>query len=240
MKNTNTTKMNQLLGLNFNDTGSIWLTKQKTLRTLVGILGMLLPFLLWFFLLLDNLQTTVLNSISHYYYTRVSSIFVLVLGLLAFFLLIYKGYNAKDFIASSLAGIFALCVVFFPTSNISDTCCDPTTPYALTILRKSGFRVGFHYFSAAVFLSSLAYISLFLFTKSDKSPSKRTVSKIKRNRVYRICGGLMLLAILVIATGQFLFREFYDKNHLTFWMETLAVESFGISWLVKGEWIWKD
>lgn len=240
MKNTHPSKINHLLGLNFNDPDNIWLTKQKTLRSLVGILGMLLPLLLWFFLLVDTQQTTVLDSISHYYYTRVSSIFSIILGMLAFFLLIYKGYDAKDFIAASLAGIFALCVVLFPTSNISDTCFDPAKPYSVTILRNNHFRVGFHYFSAAVFLSSLAYMSLFLFTKSDKSPSKRGVAKRNRNRVYRTCGILMLAAILVIAGGQFFFSDFYEAHHLTFWMETLAVESFGISWLVKGEWLWKD
>lgn len=32
----------------------------------------------------------------------------------------------------------------------------------------------------------------------------------------------------------------YQNNRLTFWMETLAVESFGFAWLIKGETMFKD
>ena len=35
-------------------------------------------------------------------------------------------------------------------------------------------------------------------------------------------------------------EKFYETYHLTFWMETLAVECFGIAWLIKGETLFKD
>ena len=36
------------------------------------------------------------------------------------------------------------------------------------------------------------------------------------------------------------FAGFYDANDLTFWMETVSVEAFGIAWIVKGEIVLKD
>ncbi|MBC7868032.1 MAG: hypothetical protein H7X88_10920, partial [Gloeobacteraceae cyanobacterium ES-bin-316] len=33
---------------------------------------------------------------------------------------------------------------------------------------------------------------------------------------------------------------FYNKYALTFWMEAIAVWSFGISWLIKGKMMMKD
>ena len=52
----------------------------------------------------------------------------------------------------------------------------------------------------------------------------------------------MLLALLVIVLGLFdiIPTETYDRLKLTFWMEALAVEAFGFSWLVKGEALMQD
>jgi len=243
MKNTTETDhLVEALNLDFkkND-NSIWLTNSKTLRKLIGVLGMALPLLLFLFLYIDSGVTGPLESISHYYYTRVSSIFVGILAVLGVFLIIYKGKEPVDFFVSVAAGVFALCVVCFPTSNLVDETGKPW-PYSVTTLNVSSFREGFHYASAGIFLASLAYMSLFLFTKSDKSPSKRGSKKKIRNRIYRVCGILMIIAMLVIAAGAAgLIPETFFRSHcLTYWMETLAVESFGFSWLIKGEAMFED
>jgi len=237
MKKTTPTKTEQVLQLDYTNTDQPWLSSQETLRRLIGILGVMLPFLLWFFLYVDTGYKKPMESISHYYFTRACSIMVIVVSLLAIFLLIYKGYRPVDFWVSKIAGIFALGLVLFPTGNISIICQDPDSVYSVTILKDSPFRVAFHYISATLFLSSLAFMSLFLFTKSNKPPEKRTRNKWIRNRIYRICGVIMILAILVIAAGLFgiIPEEIYFKNRLTFWMETVAVESFGVAWLLKGK-----
>ena len=105
----------------------------------------------------------------------------------------------------------------------------------------SKFRAGLHYVSAAIFLSCLAGMSLFLFTRSNKSPEKRTPEKRIRNRIYRVCGVIMILAILGILAGVFgwIPDDAFDKYQLVFWFETIAIEAFGLSWLVKGEAILK-
>lgn len=244
MKNTAPTAVERVLKLDYTEKDKIWLSEQKSLRIIIGILGISLPALLYGFLRLNTHYTLPLESISHYYYTRVSSIFVIVVSMLAIFLLVYKGKETIDFIFSSIAGIFALCVTLFPTSNISIKCLDPDKLYSVTILRQNPLRENFHYLSAAIFLSCLAYMSLFLFTKSDKLPAERTKGKKLRNKIYRICGVMMVLAMAVIVVGRINEKNeafsFYTEYHLTYWMETVAVVFFGFSWLTKSEIIIKD
>lgn len=242
MKNTNLAKITKIINVDYSVNNSILLTNSYTLRKLIGILGMSMPLLLTIFLYVDSGFTTPLESISHYFYTRVGSIFTIILSLLAIFLIVYKGKSLIDFILSSIAGVFALFVVLFPTSNITDQCGDISKIYAVTILRKSDVRVNFHFISAGIFLLCLAYMSIFLFTKSDKSPSERGSRKILRNRVYRICGALMVLAVVIIASESIpiIPPDYYTTHQVTFWMETLAVESFGFAWLIKGETLFRD
>ncbi|MEI9944312.1 MAG: hypothetical protein WDN26_08800 [Chitinophagaceae bacterium] len=236
-------KIEKALKLDYNtEQDNIWLTSQHSLRKLIGILGVCLPVLLFLVLYIDTGYTSPMFSISHYYFTRASSIFIIIVSLLAIFLLIYKGKEPIDFILSAIAGFFALCLIVFPTNNISNVCCDTTKVYSVTVLKESGFRTVFHYVSAAIFLSSLAYMSIFLFTKSDKPPEKRGKEKRRRNRVFRTCGVIMILAILIMLANVFgwISNETFSNYHLTFWMEVIALESFGISWLVKAEVILKD
>lgn len=241
--------MNNFVHLDFSDDQNLVLSDMCSLRRLVGILGMALPELLYVGLQIASEQSLPLASISHYYYTRVGSILVIVVSLLAIFLIVYKGKEPVDFWLSLVAGVFALALLLFPTSNISDVCCDPIKTYSVTKLPVSPFRENFHYISAGIFLGCLAGMSLFLFTKTNKPRGSEGNAKRARNRIYMGCGLLMILAILVILL-DFLSTTFhvtiliphdwYEANHLTFWAETVAVESFGFSWLIKGETFFRD
>ena len=235
-------QLKNLLKLDFKEDNSIWLTNTYTLRILIGILGMALPLILVLFLFIDSAHTNTLESISHYYYTRANSAFIIVLSLMAVFLMIYKGKEPIDFYLSFIAGFFALMIIIFPTSNITDICCDLNKAYNVTILKDNATRIIFHYISASIFLLCLTYMSLFLFTKSNKTKEFRTKQKNQRNAVYIICGVLMSIALLVILLGLtgVIPEEIYTQNHFTFWMETVAIECFGLSWLVKGEGMLKD
>ena len=242
MSKSRQSDLNTLLKIDYEQEDKIWLTNSLTLRKIIGILGMSMPILLFMFLYLDNGFHYPLESISHYYYTRVSSIFVIILSLLAFFLIVYKGKDPIDFYISSFAGIFALLVVLFPTNNITEICGDSAKKYAVTILEPSDFRMYFHYTVAALFFICLSYMCFFLFTKSNKTPDERGTQKVLRNRIYKTCAVLMLLAILIPFAGLLkIIPPIYFKTYpITFWMETLAVESFGFAWLVKGETLFKD
>lgn len=241
MENIDKSKLNSFFRLDFATKDTIWLTNAYTLRKIIGVLGMALPFLLYLIVYIDSGLLRPLESISHYYYTRAGSVFVIVISLMAIFLIVYKGKEPIDFYLSLIAGIFALCVILFPTDNIYNICSESTRDYAVTMLYDSKPRITFHYISAAIFLLSLSYMSLCLFTRTDKSPQKKGRRKILRNKFYITCGVLMVFAISIIFIfGKLYPSDYYNGHHLTFWMEALAIESFGVSWLIKGEPFLKD
>lgn len=239
MKKNEMPNLMETLIPDFKNTEIISLEKQSTLRWLVGSLGMLLPLLLWLILYFGNSLQTPLDSISHYFYTRASSVFIIVVSLLAIFLLVYKGYELIDFILSTIAGICALLLLYFPTNNI--TC--KTLQECESILTKfppenEKFRSIFHFTMAGMFLGSLALMSIFLFTKKEGDKDGFVIPELKGEKIiFVVCGVLMLLSMLMIATncfGAFTIDEFNDKN-LTFWFEVVALEAFGFSWFVKGD-----
>lgn len=236
----------------------LWLTEPDTLRRLVGVLGMLLPWLLILFLWWDTDRGAPLESISHYYFTRVGAVFTSTVSMMAIFLLIYKGKTPTEFWLSTTAGIGALLLVLFPTDNIVDNicigvgnCCGDVCQaaerqYTAGVLRNSLFRKDFHYIASGVFLLSLALTAFFVFVYSKKemaaaanAADRRRMTQ--RNFIYRLCGILMVLAVAFVLWGdKIIGKEAYDLNHLTFWMETLAVEAFGFSWLLRGDMVLPD
>ena len=222
------------------DPNEILVTQQNTLRKLIGFLGILLPVFLYIFLLFDIGYAKPLESISHYYFTRVSGIFVITVSLLAIFLIIYKGKERIDFIFSTIAGLSALLLLLFPTSNIDPN--SDCSACAVTTLKQSDFRVTFHYIASSIFLLSLAFMSLFVFTRSNKPKPLRTEQKNIRNVFYRILGIVMIAALIIAFLGKYLAdnNDPVFGNSLTFWMETVAVECFGLSWLIKAEVFFKD
>ena len=197
------------------------------LRTAIGIIGIALPFALALGKILfdgGGLQ----SSMSAYYYTNTRNVFVGSLCAIGIFLMSYRGYGRKDNIAGKLACVFAIGVAFFPT----------TPP---TIAAPGDKLIGvIHLTCAALLFLTLAYFSLCLFRKTD--PTKPpTPQKQRRNLVYALCGYAILASILLIATFKALpslapFQEFKP----VFWLEALAVVSFGVSWLTKGEAILAD
>ncbi|QHV95125.1 hypothetical protein [Spirosoma endbachense] len=216
--------------------------EQNKLKILIGLLGILLPFILWGGLSAYTYHPAnyfPLESISHYYYTRMSTWFVVTLSLLAVVLLLYRGKDPADIWLSSIAGACALLVVLLPTSDLGSKSGVPE--YAVTFLGKTGYydiRTKTHFFSAGVFLLSLALISIFRFPKTDPSPEFRQHPTFYTT-VYIGCGIVMILAILGIVMGNYgilLKREWFERetNGIgTFIGESIAVFAFGYSWLLN-------
>jgi hypothetical protein len=200
-----------------------------TLRKAIGWLGISLPFTvsLGAFLFF---QTKLQGSISGYYHTGTRDVFVGTLWAIGFFLLSYKGYEPIDNLVGNLACIFAVGITLFPTRP-------EINPAA-----GSKWISGLHFTFAALFFLTLIYFSLFLFTKTDptKPPTER---KLQRNKVYKTCGYVMAGCIALIAIYSFLPESItapLKSVNLIFWLETIAVLAFGVSWLTKGEAILKD
>lgn len=237
MKRKDIPNMMENLIPDFKNTEIISLEKQSTLRWLVGLLGMLLPLFLWIILFIQNDVLRPLDSISHYFYTRAGSIFIIVVSLLAIFLLVYKGYELIDFILSSVAGICALLLLYFPTNNID---CNSVSECnsVITHLIDNEFRIIFHFVMAGMFLGSLALMSIFLFTKKESDKNGLIMPDFKgENIIFVTCGVLIILSMLLIVTNCFGFftADEFNEHNLTFWFEVVALEAFGFSWFVKGD-----
>jgi hypothetical protein len=87
-----------------------------------------------------------------------------------------------------------------------------------------------HYGFAAVFFIILAIISLNIFTIGQKPDIGVKKSLLNENYIYKACGYLMLLFVVLIPIFAY-FNIFYQS---TLAFEALALISFGISWLIKG------
>ena len=145
-----------------------------------------------------------------------------VLFALGFFLFSYKGYAPIDNRAANFGGIFALSVALCPTTDDN------------LLVHKLHFVFAFLLFAVFIFFS------ICLFRKSD--PAKVcTPQKKSRNRIYLVCGIIMIICIAGIAVGQFFLEELSNRYHLVFWLESIALVSFGFSWITKAEFLfWKD
>ncbi|MFC2151832.1 DUF998 domain-containing protein [Bacteroidota bacterium] len=204
----------------------MYIISYNTLRRAVGVLGITFPIILVIGSIALDKENHILNSISSYYHTSMGNGFVGIMCAVSLFMFSYLGHDYKDNIAGHLAGLFALGIAFFPNNTI-----DPST-----LINK------LHLTSALLFFSVLIYFSLALFTKSDQ-PKPYSVQKRNRNRIYKICGYTMACSILLIALYMALLKGKFpglDNLEPVFWLESLALLAFGISWLTKGQVIYKD
>ncbi len=200
-------------------------------RLFIGILGLLLPILLW--VIAGWRPTTglqpweILNSVSSYYYTGAIAAFVGILVALAVFLFTYSGYGNehrnRDLIAAIIAGIATVGVAFFPTGAPADLAVPSWwSPLTRTI----------HYISAVVLFGSFIFFSLFLFPKSNrKAGESLPLGKRVRNSIYLFCGLGMVVCILWAGSALI-------TDAAIFWPEAIALELFAVSWLVKGHADW--
>jgi len=209
-----------------------------TLRKAVGILGIALPVLLLIGSYLIPSCGNVHKSISDYYHTPFRDVFVGILCAVSLFLFAYRGYDWRDNWAGNLGGLFALGVAFFPTTVTCPLDCN--IPYEPLF----SFASKIHFTSALLFFSVLIYFSLVLFRKSNTTFENFTIQKKKRNLIFKICGYTMVLCVLGIGSYfAFIKGDCEDspiKYNVVFWLESIALCAFGISWLTKGELIWKD
>jgi hypothetical protein len=211
----------------------------KTLRNLIGYCGMILPIVLILTTKTAPSDKNIESSFSDYYYTSSGDILVSFLCTLGAFLFIYKGYNMKENILSSIAGICGIFAAFSPTATE-----DLRQSFSVhTPLNDVPEIFGFerHTIVAGLFFIILGFISLCCFSQTDLNKQITTLKK-KRNNIFKICGWIMLISVIIMAI-YFLsdrFRTMFGKIPFIFIMETIATWAFGISWLTIGETIYPD
>jgi hypothetical protein len=229
------------------DIGSRHLASYLTLRKGIGYLGLALPFVLAFGGMLLH-GSGIRSSISAYYHTGMGDVFVGTIFVIGIFLFAYKGYEPKDDRVGDFACFCAVGLALFPTfPDMGDSSRGiglTHSPATAETLEK--IIAGAHFVFAASFFLTLAYFSICLFTKSDR---EKTPKKLQRNLVYRACGYVMLLALALIAL-EFLIQKLELLPEVAlrtiasldprFWLESIAMLAFGVSWSVKGEAILTD
>src|ERR1700757_2017937 len=212
------------------------------LRSAIGILGMLLPVILFISCMLEGGVNHLQVSISCCYYTNGGDVFVAIVCLLSAFMFTYKGYDWKDSLLSKLAAVCGLGLVFNPTTP-KEPLSDLTIHLPCLHINKIG-PLEIHLLFAASFFVLLAIMSIVFFTKSEHSKEYiKGTKKETRNRVYKTCGYIMLGCIVVLLFYFAVpgFKKMFPTNFpLIFILETVALWAFGFSWLTKGEAIWAD
>lgn len=204
----------------------------KALRRLIGFLGILLPIVLilggW--LLADS---PIQQSISLYYYSNMRDFLVGILFVVSLFLITYKGSFVIDNVVTTLTGVTGLCVAIFPCFN------ELYETQRVGIFQMYPDKSNIvHLTSASLFFILLAINSIFLFTRKIDPV---TPQKLTRNKIYRICGFIILACFVgLVVCMLILTQEQKFNTKLILILEAIALWAFGISWLVKGQTIFVD
>ena len=224
---------------NHDDPAVLYVRSYLLIRTVVGVIGILLPIILIIceaFFLKGGVH--VRGSLSAYYHTSMQDIFVGSLCVTGILLVTYMAGMPRswDFWLSLIAGVAVLAVVFFPTwrpkvpgaplcgSNPSPPGCSPVEQ-AL----GEALTARIHAVSAAVFILCLAAIS-FLFAHREKKYNHRDL----RQRFHFFCGVAILLAVAWALIGGALKINIWELTPL-YVGEIISVWAFGASWFVKGK-----
>ncbi|MFH0896023.1 MAG: hypothetical protein V2A54_16440 [Bacteroidota bacterium] len=185
----------------------------RAIRRAVGWIGILLPFVLMagtWILCGESIQP----SVSHYYYTCMGNVFVGAICAVAFFLFFYSGPSRIDDWLANIAGLAALGLAFFPTTHGTG---------------EDNATGSIHLICAGVFFVCLACFSLFLFPRSSRKSIRHSHTRLhlfsllksqilvpcslfnptrrKRNRIYVVCGCIMVVCLVHIVIFMRLGRD---------------------------------
>ena len=196
------------------------------LRQTLGALGIALPALVILFGLRGHNGPEWYYSISATYYANSGAVFCLVMGAVAFFLITYRMYSRLDYAVNILSGVFALLIILFPCA---------TDMYTHVGAFEAPVKISalIHNISACVFFLLRAFNILFLFTKSVPNP---TPEKLKRNRLYRVCG----VGIIAFMASQAIFTFVPVSGPYTMVNEAGMLLCDGVAWLTKGGALMRD
>jgi hypothetical protein len=192
-----------------------------SLRNAIGWIGILLPFVLMSGMFLIFNGKVIQKTISQYYHTGMRDVFVGSICAIALFLFFYKGYNKWENRSATLAGFFAIGIAWFPTTQDG-----PLDPAGIV-----------HLICASVFFIILAGFSIFFFTMGASHPTRQ---KLKRNLIYVVCGVVMIACLVAIVIFFNFFLDDNPDSNFVFWAETIALISFGVSWITKGGTLYPD
>ena len=196
----------------------------RTIKLLVGIISISLAPLTSY---LTARKSTSISE-SYWYGGLTQGVFIGFLFAIAAFMFAYNGFSLREMVLSKVAAIAAIGIALFP--------CECGNKVEL-IRCDSGLHAEFvpivHYVSAVVMFLILAYFCR-LFRL--RALGKKNIQAGRRALVYRICGVVILSAIIILGlnfvSGYKLSGEPMGLTRLTYYGEAIALYAFGISWLV--------
>ncbi|WP_146675770.1 hypothetical protein [Pirellula sp. SH-Sr6A] len=197
-----------------------------SIRRGIGYIGLLLPLLLGPVGQLMGIQ--IQDNMSSYYHTVLRDVFVGSMCAIGVFLFCYRGYDWIETWTGRMGSFFALGVALCPLDANSDPMFQRTiVGYAHTV------------FGGGFFLT-LAFYSLYHFPVEPEDGPQQGLSPVdyERNLVYRLSGGVILIALLTMGAYLFLlpldWRAWLNDYNFLFWTEWIAVWAFAAAWLTKG------
>ena len=150
-------------------------------RNVLGLLGMLLPFISMFSgLFVRNKVPGWWWSISATYY--ISPALSIILGARAIFLICYRSYDTIDTVINIISGIFAMGVVLFPCKGPYDY------PYVGFFQLPVDVSNVIHSICALLLFVFLSYNIGWLFTRG---------SNVKKNKIYKFCSYAMIVILSI-------------------------------------------
>ena len=229
---------------------------QERLSKMVGFVAFLLPVVL----LLGVIQGTCFrDSISHFYYAQfLGSVFVGALIFIGGFMIAYRGETWAEDWGSNLAGAGACAVALFPTIHNG---CESESEFlsrvfvrytadgniVSTVPERDYFQLfqsveNWHAVGAGAVFLFLGFYCFVVLTRVVESrhmvDGRLTPVKRNRNIIYRICGILIFLSVGILGFVGWKddpdLTRWWNSQNLTFWIEVVALWSFGFAWTVKG------
>ena len=196
-----------------------------TIRLIIGVIAMVFPAVV------GILASQITDSISWSYHTNARDFFVGFLFVIGAFLISYKGRNLRENLVGWAGGIAACVTAISPTAICVGVNC------------PSDWKSNIHYLGAIILFSTTVYFCLVAFLGQVNAKIKEDevtgvvgyTPKKKRRLVYLICGwgiaiGMLALFIMKLA-------DFYPMKNITFWVETVVLELFGIAWAVASQYL---
>ncbi len=165
-------------------------------------------------------------SISATYYASSKICMIGMLFTTAVFFISYQGYDWKDRVLSLIQAVGAIGIVAFP-------CRTPEVPELVGMFNLPiNTSNTIHCVFAGILFIAFAVNITFLFTLGDSNTEKKRL----RNKIYRICGGVIFgFCIIQAISGTVVFSWVPDWFPFTWFNEFIMLEAFAVAWLVKSE-----
>jgi hypothetical protein len=206
--------------------GTLYLESWFLMRLVVGLLGVLMPFLLIAGdAILFPRGPLPGGSLSSYYHSGMRDVFVGILCVVGVFLIAYMALHWNwDNAITMGAGAAAIVVALVPTNVGAGGI---QTPVQQKFGQDDVAHV--HFIAAGVFVVLLAVMSLRFGRREDE---------VGRNRRWRswhfACGLVILAALVLLAVAEWAGVHSVAGLSVLLFVEVVSTLAFGLSWLIKG------